>query len=188
MIGRPHVSSWLAKQETALLRTMAKAPGLAREYVQQIEAELAGRDRDRGPKGPVGALITLEWDAVNRILTFRPVLVSSNDLKRWLYSEKGKHQYARYRERLAGTMRTLPMRQPCWRKTVLTHWWRTVQARDEDSFGFSCKVAIDAMVDAGMLDSDAPDTLSVRFGGQMAGGKGARTECCTQFTLTKWDG
>jgi hypothetical protein len=173
--------SWLERQTSETLESLADSPVIDALYKRTIRDVLTDRaTRGRAKKATTPAL-SVTWDPATQVLTIRPEPISANVVKGWLYHRNAKFRYARYRRDLAAAL-TSVQQSGHLRFTGpvgVVHEWRTVQARDEDSFGMSLKPVLDAIQEAGIIDDDKHVRLT--FGGQEAGGKGARSERCLRL-------
>lgn len=165
----------LSNTPTAHLRAILTLPTVHERYQQLVRAELARRPQDSKRHTGKQPRLSVTPNDTGLIVVLTPEPPSANDLKRWLYNARGKHKYGAYRDAVMRLFlqANLPMRfeQPL----TVTHSWRLPFAvRDEDSFGFSLKPVLDAMVNAGVLADDR--LVALRFGGQIAGGPGASTD------------
>lgn len=167
-----NVDRWLMAQSTDTLEALAKHPLIADLYKSKVKQYKTHKPRPA--KNP--PVLRVEW--LDRAIRLTPEPPSANVIKAWLHHAKAKFRYTQYRQLLAATLQAgsnlatellyAGKRGP----VTITHTWVTVQPRDEDSFGLSLKPVLDALADAGILASDDPAHVSLRFGGQTSGGKG----------------
>ncbi len=170
------------------LRSCLRSRQLSQRMRELIRRELTRRGKPTKLRADDPPIVSLGLGQEGELqIRIHPEPPSANVLKRWLYSGRGgsRYRYARYRDRLAASFRDAARGQdlgPIFLPAVCAHEWRTIQRRDEDSFGWSLKPVLDALIQAGLLSDDK--ALTLRFDGQRSGGPRAHLERGLVLTFT----
>lgn len=143
----------------------------------KLKEFMAGLHQRRRKALPLVSEIT--WDASTSTLKIVPPPPSANVVGNWHFRKK-----MRYRDEILAHVQRLKL--PTFTGSVLvTHTWRlATQERDEDNCVYGLKYFFDALQKVGFVQNDKQ--LRPMFGGQQAGGKGARSHACVELRFQEY--
>jgi len=143
----------------------------------KLKEFMAGLHQRRRKALPLVSEIT--WDAKTSTLRIVPPPPSANEMQKWHFRKR-----MRYRDQVFQHLQTLKLPKFSG-KVAVTHVWRLASMeRDEDNCVYGLKYVLDGLQKVGMVQNDK--AFAPLFGGQQAGGKGARSHACVELRFQEF--